>query len=110
MLPGESILCLQTPLTHLQETGELIGFPIDQRLQITPAVKKRIMDPLDMIAEEATLIQSTSHCQKGLTTLCSELPLEPSGEEESQPSCDQKRILLLRSNCCKNKERSCVLG
>lgn len=38
-----------------------------------------------MIAEEATLIQSTSNCQKELTTQCSELPVEPF-QDEGKPT------------------------
>ncbi|ELK01417.1 Protein regulator of cytokinesis 1 [Pteropus alecto] len=94
VLAEESVLCLQKALTQLREIWELIGIPEDQRLQRTEVVKKHIKaslalvslqwvgDLLDMmIAEEQNLkerlIKSISICQKELTTLCSELRVEP---------------------------------
>lgn len=90
MLAEESVLCLQKALTHLREIWELIGIPEDQRLQRTEVVKKHIKDLLDMmIAEEESLkerlIKSISICQKELTTLCSELHVEPF-QEEGEPT------------------------
>ncbi|XP_019495766.1 PREDICTED: protein regulator of cytokinesis 1 isoform X1 [Hipposideros armiger] len=90
VLAEESILCLQKALTHLREIWELIGIPEDQRLQRTEVVKKHIKDLLDMmIAEEESLkerlIKSISICQKELSTLCSELHVEPF-QEEGEPT------------------------
>ncbi|XP_037365799.1 protein regulator of cytokinesis 1 isoform X2 [Talpa occidentalis] len=86
VLAEESIVCLQKALTHLREIWELIGIPEDQRLQRTEVVKKHIKDLLDMmIAEEESLkerlIKSISVCQKELSTLCTELHVEPFQEE-----------------------------
>ncbi|XP_039708007.1 protein regulator of cytokinesis 1 isoform X2 [Pteropus medius] len=90
VLAEESVLCLQKALTQLREIWELIGIPEDQRLQRTEVVKKHIKDLLDMmIAEEQNLkerlIKSISICQKELTTLCSELRVEPF-QEEGEPT------------------------
>ncbi|XP_033044823.1 protein regulator of cytokinesis 1 isoform X3 [Trachypithecus francoisi] len=86
VLAEESVVCLQKALNHLREIWELIGIPEDQRLQRTEVVKKHIKELLDMmIAEEESLkerlIKSISVCQKELSTLCSELRVEPFQEE-----------------------------
>nr|KAF6411402.1 protein regulator of cytokinesis 1 [Rousettus aegyptiacus] len=90
VLAEESVLCHQKALAQLREIWELIGIPEDQRLQRTEVVKKHIKDLLDMmIAEEQNLkerlLKSISFCQKELTTLCSELGVEPF-QEEGEPT------------------------
>lgn len=103
VLAEESIVCLQKALNHLREIWELIGIPEDQRLQRTEVVKKHIKELLDMmIAEEESLkerlIKSISVCQKELSTLCSELRVEPFQEEGETTILQLEKICAPRWN------------